>query len=173
MNTFFEQISGGELAEEPAYSVETVASRERLAARRTTAPRTTIHQKRATESGHTYHHQTLEESDEEGELTVDIYDAGDSIVIQSTVAGVKPEDLDVSITDDTIIIRGRRVRSETVDEAKYYYKELFWGSFSRSVILPEAVEENATEATLQHGLLTVRLPKKQQGVTQKIRVKMN
>ena len=77
--------------------------------------------------------------DEEGELTVDIYNKGDTIVIQSTVAGVRPEHLDVAITDDMVTIRGRRERMDHVHEDNYYYKELFWGIFSRQVILPEEI----------------------------------
>jgi HSP20 family protein len=111
--------------------------------------------------------------EEEGELTVDIYDKGDTIVIQSTVAGVKPEDLDVSITNDSVTIRGRRERHEEITEDRYYYKELFWGVFSRSVILPEEIDEDAAEASLKHGLLTLRLPKKRRGVVQKLKVKVS
>ena len=110
--------------------------------------------------------------EEEGELTVDIYNKGDSIVIQSTVAGVRPEHLDVAITDDMVTIRGRRERAEQVKEDSYYYKELFWGTFSRQVILPEEIEQEEAEAHLQHGLLTVKLPKKRHGVTQKLKVKV-
>lgn len=110
--------------------------------------------------------------EEEGELTVDIYDKGDAIVIQSTVAGVKPEDLDVSITNDSVTIRGRREQHEEVTEDRYYYKELFWGTFSRSVILPEEIDDDAAEASLKYGLLTLRLPKKRRGVVQKLKVKV-
>lgn len=110
--------------------------------------------------------------EEEGELTVDIYDKGDSIIIQSTVAGVKPEDLDVSITSDTVTIKGKRELEEEVLEKDYYYKELFWGNFSRSVILPEEIDEDEAEATLKNGLLTIRLPKKRRAVVQKVKIKM-
>lgn len=111
--------------------------------------------------------------EEEGELTVDIYDQGDAIVIQSTVAGVSPENLDVSLTNDTVTIRGKRERHEEVDEKNYYYKELFWGGFARSVILPEEIEDDLAEATLKHGLLTIRMPKRKRGVVQKLKVKVN
>ena len=111
------------------------------------------------------------EIDEEGELTVDIYDKGDAIVIQSTVAGVRPEDLDVSITDDMVGIRGKRERTDEIHDEHYYYKELFWGTFSRSVILPEEVDYERAEAQLKHGLLTIMLPKKKRG-TQKLKVKV-
>lgn len=109
---------------------------------------------------------------EEGELTVDIYDKGDALIIQSTVAGVKPEDLDIAIANDTVTIRGRRERQEEIEEKSFYYKELFWGMFSRSIILPEEIEEDLAEATYRHGLLTLRLPKKRRGVVQKVKVRV-
>lgn len=111
------------------------------------------------------------EEDEEGELTVDIYDKDDAIVIQSTVAGVKPEDIDISVTNDTVTLKGKRERFDAIEEKDYYYKELFWGAFSRSVILPEEVDEELAEAALKHGLLTIKLPKRRRGVVQKVKVK--
>lgn len=113
-----------------------------------------------------------EETEEEGQLTVDIFDDDANLIIQSTVAGVKPDDLDLSITNDMITIRGRRQRHEEIREENYYYKELYWGTFSRSVILPEEVDSERAEATLKNGLLTVKLPKKRRDVKQKIKVKM-
>lgn len=116
--------------------------------------------------------ETAQEREEDGELTVDIYDKGDSIVIQSTVAGVKPEDLDISITTDSVTIRGKRKQMEEVRDEDYYYKELFWGAFSRSIILPEEIEEGEADANLKHGLLSIRLPKKKRNVVQKLKVKV-
>lgn len=116
--------------------------------------------------------EATEEREEDGELTVDIYDKGDSITIQSTVAGVKPEDLDISITADSVTIRGKRKQMEEVRDEDYYYKELFWGSFSRSIILPEEIEDAEADANLKHGLLTIRLPKKKRNVVQKLKVKV-
>lgn len=113
-----------------------------------------------------------EPAEVEGQLTVDIYDDGERIVIQSTVAGVKPEDLDVSMTNDMVTIKGKRRKSEEVKDESYYYRELYWGSFSRSVILPEEIEVEKSEASLKNGLLTVKLPKKNKHVIQKIKVKM-
>ena len=113
-----------------------------------------------------------ETPDEEGELTVDIYDKGDSLIIQSTVAGVKPEDLDVAIANDTVTIRGKRDRHEEIQEKNYYYKELFWGTFSRSIILPEEVDDDLVEATYKHGLLTIRLPKRRRDIIQKVKVRV-
>jgi HSP20 family protein len=111
------------------------------------------------------------EGEEEGELTVDIYEKDDVIIIQSTVAGVKPEDLEVSITSEMVRIKGTRAPTDRVSEEHYYYKELFWGTFARTVILPEEIDENHTEASLKHGLLTVSLPKKKKGIAQKVKIR--
>ncbi len=151
MNTFLDQYA--ESPSEGSYTAETVAARERLTKTRpASVPRAS------------------DIEDEDGELTVDIYDGGDAIVIQSTVAGVKPEDLDISIMDDTITVKGKRAHTEEVRESNYYYKELFWGTFTRSIILPQEVDEEGIQATLKNGLLTIRLPKKRQGRVQKINI---
>lgn len=123
------------------------------------------------EDSETHEHENAGAGEEEGELTVDIYDKDDAIVIQSTVAGVKPEDLEVSITSDMVSIRGTRQSIEGVSDEHYYYKELFWGTFARSVILPEEIDENHTEATLKHGMLTIMLPKKKRGIAQKVKIR--
>lgn len=112
-----------------------------------------------------------DENGEDGQLTVDIYDDGSFIVIQSIVGGVKPEDVDISLQDETLVIRGSRKRAQEVSEGNFYYRELYWGSFSRSIILPEEVDFQKAEAAIKNGLLTVRLPKKDRG-EKKIRVKM-
>ena len=147
---------------------------ELTASKRTTTSREDRHTKLKIETDHNVIEPSEEEiPEDEGELTVDIYDRGDHIVIQSTVAGVKPEDLDISIASDSVTIRGRREKIEEVKEADYYYKELFWGTFSRSVILPEEIDEDSSEANLKHGLLTIKLPKKKKGSVQKLKVKVN
>lgn len=109
---------------------------------------------------------------EEGQLTVDIYDDGNAIVIQSSMAGVKPEDVDISLQEDTLTIRGTRARHREVNESNFYYKELYWGTFSRAIILPEEVEFQKADANIKNGLLSIRLPKKDR-TEKKIRVKVD
>lgn len=118
-------------------------------------------------------HTVQEESDEleEGELTVDIYDDDDAIVVLSTVAGVDKDNIDVTITGDTVEIRGTRLPLVNIPENKYYYKELFWGNFYRSIILPEEIDPEKVEAHLKNGLLAIRLPKKRQDLPQKVKIK--
>jgi HSP20 family protein len=96
---------------------------------------------------------------EEGQLSIDVYQTPDAIVVKSTIAGVMPEDIDISINNDMLTIRGRRVQEEDVREENYLYKECYWGNFSRSIILPVEVESDKIEAFLENGVLTVVLPK--------------
>ena len=106
----------------------------------------------------------------EGQLTIDVYQTDNDIVIKSTIAGVKPEDLDVSINNDMITIRGERKKEEDVPEENYYYQECYWGNFSRSVILPVDVLPEKIEASMKNGILTIRLPKSDTTKTKKIQV---
>lgn len=96
---------------------------------------------------------------EEGELTVDVYQTPDDIVIKTIVAGVKPDDLDISITRDMVTIRGARQETREVEDGDYFHKELYWGSFSRTILLPQEIDVDAAEAIERHGLLTLKLPK--------------
>ncbi len=101
----------------------------------------------------------LDEESEEGQLTVDVYQTPDDIVIRAHVAGVRPDDLDISITRDMITIKGKREEAREVKEDDYFYKELYWGSFSRTILLPQEIEVEEATANEKHGLLTLRLPK--------------
>jgi len=107
----------------------------------------------------------------EGQLTIDVYQTDSDIVIKSTIAGVKPEDLDVSINNDMLTIRGERKNDEQVSEENYYYQECYWGSFSRSVILPIDVVADKIEASMKNGILTVRMPKAENNKSKKIQVR--
>lgn len=106
----------------------------------------------------------------EGQLTVDIFDKGDKIVIQSAIAGTDPDDLDITLTHDMVTIKGTRKQTEEIKEDDYFYRELYWGAFSRSIILPDEIDESKAEASIKNGILTITLPKKNRGA-QKLKVK--
>jgi HSP20 family protein len=112
-----------------------------------------------------------EEEEEEGELTVDVYQTPTEVVIQTMVAGVKPEDLNISITREIVTIKGRRERPSDTSDATYVNKELYWGAFTRTMMLPAEVEVDQAEAIERHGLMTIRLPKTDKERIQKIKVK--
>lgn len=101
----------------------------------------------------------LQKDFEEGQLSIDVYQTPDKLIVKSTIAGVKPEDIDISINNDMLTIRGKRDMYEEIKEDDYLYKECYWGSFSRSIILPVEVEADKIEAFLENGVLTVTLPK--------------
>ena len=114
-----------------------------------------------------------EDEEKEGQLTVDVYQNADEIVIKTMVAGVKPEDLDISITRDMVTIRGKREEERSVKEDDYFAKELYWGSFSRTVTLPQEIDVEEAEAIERHGLLVIRMPKVDKGRQTKLKVKSN
>ncbi|MDP1625228.1 MAG: Hsp20/alpha crystallin family protein [bacterium] len=113
----------------------------------------------------------LEESETDGQLTVDVYQTPNEIVIRTMVAGVKPEDLDINITRDMVSIRGSREESTESHNQDYFHRELYWGSFSRTIMLPEEIEVEEAEAVERHGLLTIKLPKIDKSKQNKLRVK--
>lgn len=109
--------------------------------------------------------------DEEGQLTVDMWQTPSDIIIQTIVGGVKPDEVEVNISHEMVTIRGKRAKTHTVSSPDYFYQELFWGTFSRTILLPQEVDVDESEATMKHGLLTLRLPKLDKTKIQKLRVK--
>ena len=89
------------------------------------------------------------------------------------IAGVRPEDLDVSITRDMVTIRGKRESNAEVSVGDFFFSELYWGSFSRTIILPQEIEIEESDASEKHGLLTIRLPKLDKGRQAKLKIKSN
>ncbi|MBI3335195.1 MAG: Hsp20/alpha crystallin family protein [Candidatus Portnoybacteria bacterium] len=110
--------------------------------------------------------------EEEGQLTIDVYQTENEIVIKSPVAGVKPQDLDVTITNDMVTIKGRRESDEEVLRESYFFQELYWGPFSRSVILPTEIEMEEAKAILKDGILTIRLPRVEKETAKKLSIQM-
>jgi HSP20 family protein len=115
--------------------------------------------------------EKLEEPESDGQLAIDVYENDDSFVIQSTIAGIKAEDLDISIENDLVTIRGSRENRYKEENGKYYYQECYWGAFSRQVILPEEVDDQKAEALMKDGVLTLKIPKAKKITKRKISVK--
>jgi HSP20 family protein len=109
--------------------------------------------------------------DEVGQLAIDVINEEDEILIRAMIAGVKPQDLDIDITRDMVSITGTREENVEVTEEDYFHRELYWGSFSRNIILPEEVDVEAAEAREKHGLLEIRLPKIDRNRKTKLNVK--
>jgi len=107
----------------------------------------------------------------EGQLTVDVYQTDKEIVIQSAVAGIEPDDLDITIENDMVTIRGNREKLFEEKKKNYFYQECYWGQFSREIILPEEVDSSRAQATMKKGILTIRIPKIESKKKRKINVK--
>ncbi len=115
----------------------------------------------------------FEDSEEEAQLTVDVFQTPSEIVIKTMVAGVKPDDLDVSITRDSVTIRGKRSEDRTVSDDEYFHHELYWGSFARTIALPEEIDVDGAEAVEKYGMLVLHLPKIDKNRQTRLKVKGN
>jgi HSP20 family protein len=106
-------------------------------------------------------------------LAVDVYETDSDVVVKMPVAGIKPDDLDISVTGDTVTVRGETRSEDESDESKrnYYYREVRYGSFARSVTLPAPVQSGKAEAKTEHGVLTLTLPKAEEAKPRSIKVK--
>jgi HSP20 family protein len=108
----------------------------------------------------------------EGQLTIDVYQTPSDIIIESAIAGVRPEDIDINVTNDSITIRGERRRDHQIKDEDYFYQECYWGRFARSVILPQEVDPDSATVSFRNGVLTVRLPKMNRRKARKLKVRL-
>lgn len=101
----------------------------------------------------------VENTETEGQLAIDVYQTEKKIIIKSTMAGVRPENLKISLHHDLLTIKGTRSADAEISEIDYLYRECYWGSFSRSIILPAEVNQKHVDANLENGILTISLQK--------------
>jgi len=109
--------------------------------------------------------------EDDGELSVDVYQTDSDVVVKALVAGVMPSNLEISLTRDMLTISGTREEAREVEDENYFQKELFWGSFSRTILLPEEVDVDNAEAIEKHGILIIRLPKINKAKATRLKVK--
>ena len=105
-----------------------------------------------------------------GQLAVDVYETKEKLVVKARTAGVNKNDLDVSISDNTLSIRGTLNAGYEEDVENYHLQECYWGEFSRSLVLPIPVKEDEIEAVLKDGVLTISFTKVKQDSVKKIQV---
>lgn len=117
--------------------------------------------------------ENILEEEEGGQLAVDMCQTPNEIIIKTMVAGVKPEDLDIAITRDMVTIKGKRMETYEANESDFFHQELYWGSFSRTIVLPAEIEIEEAEASEKHGLLTLILPKIDKNRQNKLKVRTN
>lgn len=94
----------------------------------------------------------------EGQLAVDLFRRNGALIIRAALAGIESADLSVSVHDDLLTIRGERHQKDEINHDDWFLRECYWGSFSRSILLPEDVDEERIEATIKNGILEIQLP---------------
>jgi len=102
---------------------------------------------------------------------VNVYNGPDDMIVQADLAGVPREDLDISITGETLVVRGVKKAQEGEDRLRYQRRERGTGEFSRTIVLPDKVDVDRIEAKMEAGILTVRLPKSEAARPRQIAVK--
>ena len=95
----------------------------------------------------------------DGQLVVDVYETKDNFYVRAPIAGVESDEIDVTVENGMLIIKGERKYEEEKKEKNYFYQECYWGSFSRQILLPDDVDSSKIKASLEKGVLTVKLPK--------------
>lgn len=113
----------------------------------------------------------LDEEKSEGQLPVDVYQTPTEIVIRTFIAGVRPDEINLSLSRDMVVIEGAREERDAVSDQDYFIRELFWGSFSRTILLPQEVDVDLASAGAKDGLLTIVLPKLDKSKQMKLKVK--
>ena len=106
----------------------------------------------------------------EGQLAIDVYQTPESVIIKAPIAGVKPSDLEITVNDEVVTIKGHRHTSDDVPKESYFVQECYWGAFSRSYVLPIAADAESSQAALKDGILTITIPKQERTRTRTIKV---
>jgi HSP20 family protein len=164
---FFEELAGTKSEADDQYEVE-LARAETGPAVSTAPAKPKVTKPKIIESKDAV--AAWDDGEPEGQLTVDVYQTPNDIVVESAIAGVRPEDIDIQVTADSIAIRGSRHREKEVSNEDYLYQECYWGRFARSIILPQEVDPDGANVTFKNGILTVRLPKVNKKKTKKLKV---
>jgi HSP20 family protein len=125
---------------------------------------------------HSTPHTTYDDSnstEDIGELSVDVINSSDAIIVKAMIAGVKPADVDVDITRDSLTLKATRNDDHEIEDENFHVRELYWGSFARTIMLPEEVDVDLAEAKEKHGLLVITLPKLDKHRKAKLQIKSN
>ena len=109
--------------------------------------------------------------EQDGELVVDVFETDEHFVVLAAIAGIQIKDIDISLEKDMMVIKGNRNDPHTHSGKKYYAQECYWGPFSKKIVLPENINIDEADAQMDKGVLTVKIPKMDEGSTEKLGVK--
>jgi HSP20 family protein len=102
---------------------------------------------------------------------LDVYQTPGEIVVKAALRGIKPEDVSIDITGDTLTVKGESKAEQEVKREDYLYRERCYGAFSRSVVLPGGLKSDKAEATIEDGVLTLTIPKAEEVKPKAIKIK--
>jgi HSP20 family protein len=115
--------------------------------------------------------EAVSEEQAGGEIAVDVHETDDAVIIVSPIAGVNPENVEISADDDSVTISGERRAEHSSRSKNTLLQEIYWGKFSRTIALPAGAEVEKAKATFKHGVLTVTIPKTGKAKKRTIKVK--
>jgi len=164
---FFEDLSGAKTEADGEYGVELIKTSSGTLSEAPMATRPKMIRTKEEKE------DLWADGEPEGQLTVDVYQTANDIVVESAIAGVAADDIDVNVTTDSISIRGSRKREKTVRDEDYLYQECYWGKFGRSIILPQEVDPEGAVVKFKNGILTVTLPKANRKKIHKLKVRVD
>lgn len=107
----------------------------------------------------------------EGQPVIDLYETNKDLVLESPMAGVDPDDIEVFLEDDVLTIKGKRENPGDKEKRNYFIQECYWGFFSREIILPVSVDGSKVKAELENGILKITIPKLKKEKRKRIEVK--
>lgn len=113
----------------------------------------------------------MDDSSADSELSVDVYQTQDEVIVKAMIPGVKKEDLEINLTRDSVTLKGVRKEDKIVADDDYFHRELYWGSFSRTINLPHEVDIEHAEAVESQGILTIKLPRVDKDRQMKVKVR--
>ena len=113
----------------------------------------------------------MDDASVDSELSVDVYQTQDDVIVKAMIPGVKKEDLEINLTRDSVALKGIRKEEKIVSDDDYFHRELYWGSFSRTIQLPHEVDIEHAEAIESQGILTIKLPRVDKDRQMKVRIK--
>jgi HSP20 family protein len=113
----------------------------------------------------------MDDASVDSELSVDVYQTQEDVIVKAMIPGVKKEDLEINLTRDSVTLKGVRKEEKIVSDDDYFHRELYWGSFSRTIQLPHEVDIEHAEAIESQGILTLKLPRVDKDRQMKVRIK--
>ena len=104
--------------------------------------------------------------------SVDVYDSKDNVLVKADIPGLKKEDINITVQDNTLIIEGQKNRNDEINEDNYVRVERFYGNFYRAILLPSEIDSSNVKAEYKNGTLELILPKKEEAKPKQIKVEI-